>query len=63
MVSEKNPLLFPNDIAQEVLHGPHLGALHVQGDRLDGFPLQLAHLARHVLIKVFPRFLTGKNNR
>jgi hypothetical protein len=43
-----------------VLHGPHLGALHVQGDRLNGFPLQLAHLAGHILMKVLPRLLTGK---
>src|SRR5665647_3515376 len=35
-------------------------SFHIQSDRLDGFPLQLAHLARHVLVKILPWFLTRK---
>jgi len=60
VVSGKDPLLFPGNIAQEVLHGSHFGALHVQGDRLNGLSLQLAHLACHILIKVLPRLFPGK---
>lgn len=43
-----------------MLHGPDLRALHVQGDRLDGFPLQSAHLTRHVPIEALTRLLAGE---
>ena len=46
------PIFLPDNIAQDVLHRPNLTIPHIQGDRLNGFPLQLTHMPYHVLKKI-----------
>jgi hypothetical protein len=60
VISKKNLLLFPNNTARGLLHGLHLGALDVQNDRINGFPLHLANSTCPIQTKVTPRHVMGK---
>ncbi len=60
VIGRNKPGLIPNDVADEMLHGTNLGILDIQGNGFNGFPLQLAHLSRHILGEGFSWLLTGK---
>ena len=58
MVEGKDSSIVPDDIADKMLHRPHLGILHIDGNGFDGLSFQRAHLPRHVLKEMVPRLLS-----
>jgi len=63
VISGNYPSLVPNNVTDKMLHRTNFSVLHIHGNGFNGLPIQLTHLARHILNKVFSRFLPRKTIR